>query len=64
VCAQCGARGSSECPLRLCGGCRGARYCGGACQAAAWPGHFSECAGLAVQRRQQQQGEEVAGRAS
>lgn len=39
VCARCGERSRHKC-----GRCHAARYCGAACQAAAWPSHRRACA--------------------
>jgi hypothetical protein len=43
-CAQCGAAsGPAGAATRKCGACRGAWYCGTACQRAAWPAHKGAC---------------------
>ena len=49
-CDSCGAVGVK---LRVCSGCRQARYCSQECQARAWPAHRGAC--RAAQQAQQGQ---------
>ena len=51
TCNHCGAR-EAETTLRACSGCYAVRYCGAACNTAAWPAHKEEC------RRRQTEREE------
>ena len=52
ACDHCGktAAQASVRLLRGCDGCHDARYCGAACQAAAWPGHKAACRMAAAAR--------------
>ena len=43
VCDHCGRPEEASRHLKNCDGCRAARYCGVACQTAAWPAHKDEC---------------------
>ena len=43
VCDYCGRPEEASRHLKNCDGCRAARYCGVACQTAAWPAHKEEC---------------------
>ena len=43
VCDHCGRPEEASRHLKNCDGCRAARYCGVACQTAAWPAHEEEC---------------------
>jgi ankyrin repeat protein len=43
VCDHCGRPEEASRHLKNCDGCRAARYCGVACQTAAWPAHKEEC---------------------
>ena len=45
VCDRCGKTAEQACvdSLKMCGSCDAARYCGAACQTAAWPEHQAEC---------------------
>ena len=44
ACVHCAAPAAPS----LCGGCRFARYCGAACQRAAWPAHKPVCKAIAA----------------
>ena len=43
ACTKCELFSELELPLKLCSGCRVARYCSPECQAAAWAGHKRVC---------------------
>ena len=43
ACTNCELPSELELPLKLCSGCRVARYCSPGCQAAAWGGHKRVC---------------------
>ena len=43
ACTNCELSSELELPLKLCSGCRVARYCSPECQAAAWAGHKRVC---------------------
>ena len=43
ACTNCELPSELELPLKLCSGCRVARYCSPGCQAAAWAGHKRVC---------------------
>jgi len=51
VCDGCG-RPETEVQLHPCSGCWSARYCGSACNAAAWPAHKAECRRLQAEREE------------
>jgi hypothetical protein len=55
VCDYCGRPEEASRHLKNCDGCRAARYCGVACQTAAWPAHKEEC------RRRKAQRERITG---
>jgi ankyrin repeat protein len=50
VCDYCGRPEEASRHLKNCDGCRAARYCGVACQTAAWPAHKEECRRRKAQR--------------
>jgi ankyrin repeat protein len=50
VCDHCGCPEEASRHLKNCDGCRAARYCGVACQTAAWPAHKEECRRRKAQR--------------
>ena len=52
ACSACGMRASDAdgVVLSLCARCKGASYCGKACQRSAWPAHKAECAATAHAR--------------
>ena len=54
VCGHCGqtAEEASGKGLGLCRGSEGVRYCGKACQAAAWPGHKAACKARVEEREE------------
>lgn len=49
VCMACGSSG----PLKRCGGCQEAYFCGPSCQVAAWPRHKEQCKVVGAARRGQ-----------
>jgi hypothetical protein len=52
ACTGCGSTASSSgARLRLCGGCRTARFCSSACLRRSWPHHQTPCQEQQVQRR-------------
>ena len=59
VCSYCnagyGGRPSPPGKLKVCEGCRNARYCGRQCQKAHWKQHKKECRRLMTERREQRQ---------
>ena len=51
ACTNCELPSELGLPLRLCSGCRVARYCSPECQAAAWAGHKRVCRVLCTEGR-------------
>ncbi len=51
ACTNCELSSELELPLKLCSGCRVARYCSPECQAAAWAGHKRVCRVLCAEGR-------------
>ena len=51
ACTNCELPSELELPLKLCSGCRVARYCSPECQAAAWAGHKRVCRVLCTEGR-------------
>ena len=51
ACTNCELPSELELPLKLCSGCRVARYCSPECQAAAWAGHKRMCRVLCAEGR-------------
>jgi hypothetical protein len=60
-CAECGKTAEDGVRLRLCRGCRAARYCSDACYKAAWKGgHRQQCEAAREAQRQRADGQEGA----